>query len=78
MTKVLNELKVGMKGVIQELSHENGAHSQLLSLGILPGDEIEIISKAIFGGPISCKHHNNTFFAVRKVYAQEIVVQVVL
>ena len=48
----------------------------LLSLGILKGDKLEIVSKAPFGGPISCKHQNKTFFALRREYALKIKVKI--
>jgi Fe2+ transport system protein FeoA len=59
-----------------------GFHSQgeedvyLLSLGILTGDKVQVMAKAPFGGPISCKHQDNTFFALRRDYASKIKVKV--
>ncbi len=76
MTKPLNQAKVGSKVEITSFSEDNETRSKLLSLGIMPGDQIEILSKAILGGPISCQHMNNkTFFALRRSYAKHILVK---
>jgi Fe2+ transport system protein FeoA len=37
----------------------------LLSLGVLPGDELEVLSIAPFHGPIALKHGESNFFALR-------------
>jgi len=76
MTKTLNEVKVGEKAEIASFTQDQKTHAKLLSLGILPGDKVEILSKAVLGGPISCQHINNkTFFALRRSYAKQILVK---
>lgn len=73
----LHKLKCGTKAEIIGLSDDAGTKSKLTSLGILIGDQIEIVSKVILGGPISCRHQTDTFFSLRKNYAKNITVKVV-
>jgi Fe2+ transport system protein FeoA len=71
----LNKLRKGTKAKITCLGLDKTTINQLTSLGILIGDEIEVISKAILGGPISCRHQTNTFFSLRRSYAKNITVK---
>ncbi len=48
---------------------------KFISLGILPGDKITVQSKSFFGGPISIKHGEFNFFALRFDYAKKILVK---
>ena len=72
---LLNDLKIGQLAKIKELPVNSASYMTLLSLGILPGDQLEVTGKAIFGGPITFKHSNNTFFALRRKQAKQIQVQ---
>lgn len=74
MTKRLSELSVGSVVTIKEIDPNCSSYLHLTSLGILPGDKIEILSKAPFKGPISCRHNENSQFALRPEYAQNILV----
>ncbi len=74
MVLPLSSLKSGMKAKIQAYPENSHEVIKLLSLGILPGDVVEIIRKAPFG-PISVKHCNNTFFALRRSHAKKILVK---
>ena len=72
----LDEIEVGQQGTIVEMP-KNSSHSmKLLSLGILPGDSIEVTGRALFGGPISLRHSNNTFFALRRSHASQILISI--
>ncbi|MCO4794529.1 MAG: ferrous iron transport protein A [Bacteriovoracaceae bacterium] len=71
----LLELKVGEPRLIKDFSQNQSVYFKLLSLGILPGDEIEIMGKAPFGGPISIKHGSQTFLALRRSEAKQIEVE---
>jgi len=73
----LDKLKIGQVAIIEELPKDSPHFLKLLSLGILPGDTIEVTGKAFFGGPLTLKHSNNTFFALRKSHAKEILVKIV-
>lgn len=48
--------------------------AEFSSLGFLPGDEIEVVERAPFGGPISINHRNQ-LFALRKELAKLIITQ---
>ena len=63
---------------LEILGFQSGAEEDvyLLSVGILAGDKIEVMGIAPFGGPISCKHEDNTFFALRRDYAAKIKIKV--
>lgn len=53
------------------------SQQELFSLGILPGDTIQVISSGFLGGPLALKHEQNTFFALRRDYAKTIEVEIV-
>lgn len=74
MVVPLSNLKSGMRATIQAYPEDSHEVIKLLSLGILPGDEVEIIRRVPFG-PISVKHCNNTFFALRRSHAKKILVK---
>lgn len=71
----LLEVKVGESKIIKDFSGNQSVYFKLLSLGILPGDQIEIMGCAPFGGPISLKHGSQTFFALRRSEAKQIEVE---
>ena len=48
---------------------------KFISLGILPGDKVTVQSRSFFGGPISIKHGDWNFFALRSDYAKKILVK---
>lgn len=50
---------------------------KFISLGILPGDKVTVQSRSFFGGPISIKHGEFNFFALRFNYAKKILVKLV-
>ena len=70
----LSNLKSGIKAIIQNYPDNSHEVMKLQALGILPGDQIEIMRRLPFG-PISIKHCNNSFFALRRSYASKILVR---
>ncbi|MFN8369482.1 MAG: FeoA family protein [Bacteriovoracaceae bacterium] len=50
--------------------------STLLGLGIIPGDELTVINKALSGGPILIRHGESSFFALRANEANLIEIEV--
>ena len=80
MEQVLSHIKVGQKVTITALGQEGESAEEqytarrLMSLGLLPGDEVEVTGKALFGGPISLKHQGQTFLALRRSHADNIMV----
>jgi Fe2+ transport system protein FeoA len=70
----LDRIKVGQSVKIHSLDESNNDHKYLISLGVLPGDVLKVTGKGTFGGPISCKHENETFFALRRDYAKKVLV----
>ena len=73
--KLLSEVRIGEKVRIINFMKNLETKSTLISMWILPGDELEVISKSIFGSPISFKHGQNNFFALRSNQAKLIVVE---
>ncbi len=73
-SQILSNVKVGMKVKIAEINSDDATQLRLLSLGILPGDTLEVTGRSLFGGPISMKHENGTFFALRRTHASLIKV----
>ena len=80
MEQVLSSVKVGQKVTITALGQEGESPEEqhtarkLMCLGLLPGDEVEVTGKALFGGPISLKHEGRTFLALRRSHADNIMV----
>ncbi len=73
--RLLSQVKIGEKVTIISFMKDLETKSTLISMGILPGDELEVISKSIFGSPISFKHGQNNFFALRSNQAKLIEVE---
>lgn len=67
----------GPGNVVEIIGYEGDSHYEFkfVSLGILPGDKVTIQSKSFFGGPISIKHGEFNFFALRLEYAKKILVK---
>lgn len=75
MNKNLASMSVGEEVEVVSYQGESSYHFKFISLGILPGDHIVIRSKSLFGGPITIKHGESNFFALRKEYAEKIIVK---
>ncbi|MEK7433514.1 MAG: FeoA family protein [Cyanobacteriota bacterium] len=73
--KLLSQVKIGQKVRITGFNIKLETKGTLISMGIIPGDELEVISKSPFGSPISFKHGLNNFFALRKSQAELIEVE---
>ncbi|TNF29206.1 MAG: ferrous iron transport protein A [Deltaproteobacteria bacterium] len=72
----LLDVRPGQKTVLKDFSSNQSVHFKLLSLGVLPGDQVEVMGRAPFGGPISIKHGSQTFFALRRNEAKLIDVEI--
>lgn len=48
----LNEMPLGSKIKVKELSKEASVRKRLLEMGIVPGIEVEVVGKAPLGDPI--------------------------
>ncbi len=70
----LSEARVGQQVQIDSIEADEHTQLKLLSLGILPGDILEVTGRAIFRGPISLKHSSGTFLALRRFQAGQIQV----
>lgn len=70
----LNEIKPGEKVFIKNYEENFENINFLFSLGILPGDQLEVLSIAPFSGPIAIKHGESNFFAIRPEEAHYIEV----
>ena len=77
MQILMSRLKIGQRAIIDSYPESSVESLRLLSLGILPGDEIEVTSKSLFFGPLSLKHCNDTFFALRRSHASKIFVRLI-
>jgi Fe2+ transport system protein FeoA len=75
MNRKLSEIKVGTQVEVISYEGEVAYEFKFISLGILPGDRILVKSKSLFGGPISIKQGDYNFFALRKKYADKIIVK---
>ncbi len=63
----LSDLKPGQKGLVTDLKSTNLALiSRVMALGIVPGEEIELLRHAPLGDPLQIKA-GATYISVRKV-----------
>ncbi len=72
----LHQVPIGQKVKILEFQHR-GIFLKLLEMGLLPDTIIEVLGKAPLGDPIYIAVHQ-TFVALRKSEAQNIVVQIIV
>ncbi len=75
MSLTLADIEVGTKVEVVSYEGQGLYEFKFISLGILPGDQVIIQSKSLFGGPIAIKHGEWNFFALRKDYAKKIIVK---
>jgi Fe2+ transport system protein FeoA len=75
MSLTLADIEVGTKVEVVSYEGEGLYEFKFISLGILPGDQVIVQSKSLFGGPIAIKHGEWNFFALRKEYANKILVK---
>lgn len=75
MSYTLADVEPG--NVVEIIGYEGESQYEFkfISLGILPGDFVTVQSKSFFGGPISIKHGEWNFFALRYNYAKKILVK---
>lgn len=71
----ITDLKSGQKATLVNLGTDTTIHLKLLSLGLLPGDEITVLNKVPFRGPLSIKHGHKNYFALRYKEASHIEVE---
>ncbi|MCF8058313.1 MAG: ferrous iron transport protein A [Bacteriovoracaceae bacterium] len=75
MVETLAQLKTGDQAKLLDFTKNPSLHFKLLSLGVLPGDLIKVLSCAPFGGPIVVKHGERTTFAIRKAEAKDVSIE---
>ena len=63
--KTAADLKYGEKVKISSIDTSNPSHQRILEIGFTPGQEIEIMSKAVFDDPIAFSVRG-TLIAMRK------------
>lgn len=75
MNYTLADVKPGT--LVEIIGYEDAGFYEFkfISLGILPGDLVSVQSKSFFGGPITIKHGEFNFFALRFAYAKKILVK---
>ncbi len=71
----ITDLKTGQKAILKNLGTDSSIHLKLLSLGLLPGDEITLLNRVPFKGPLSIKHGKINYFALRHKEASHIEIE---
>ncbi len=71
----ITDLKTGQKATLLNLGTDSSIHLKLLCLGLLPGDEITLLNRVPFRGPLSIKHGKKNYFALRYQEASHIEVE---
>ncbi|WP_297888181.1 FeoA family protein [Sulfurihydrogenibium sp.] len=72
--KSLRDLKPGKKGKVAYITGCEDIKQKLYDLGIIPGETVEVLQDAPFGGPIKIKVHDYCL-ALRKKEASCIMVE---
>ena len=70
----LTQVSVGQKVQVSELPEDVNLKLALVEAGILCGDELQITGRTLAGGPLSFKHGETSFFALRKKEASQMQV----
>ena len=73
--KTLIDLPKYTKAKIKSILGGEESREQLLALGILPGDSVELIGRAWFGSPLAIKLGNSNFIALRREQALQIILE---
>lgn len=71
--KNLSEISINKVVKIKKFTHQLIAR-KLITMGVIPGKEIEILRKAPFNGAYYIRV-SDLFFAVRKVEAENIIIE---
>ena len=69
----LHSLETGSTGIIKEFSNNTRLQSRLMEMGILPGEEVRMIKKTPFHGPLEIKIRSY-YLSLRWDDASEILV----
>lgn len=64
--KTLEELNPGKKGKVIKITGCEDIRQKLYDLGIIPGEVVEVLQDAPFGGPIKIKVHDYCLALRRK------------
>lgn len=75
METCLPAIKRGIKGKIKEINLPKDMRDKLYELGLIPGQEIEVLQDAPLGGPVKIKV-GDYCLALRRREAKGIVVEV--
>ncbi|MEE4245788.1 MAG: FeoA family protein [Kangiellaceae bacterium] len=71
----IKELQPGQKAVIRGFTSDDPSMaSRMMALGIIPGEQIEMLRSAPFGDPMQIKA-GSTFISIRKVDSDFIDIQ---
>ncbi len=71
----ITDLKTGQSATLINLGDDPAIHLKLLSLGLLPGDRITLLNRVPLRGPLSIKHGDTNYFALRYQEASHIEVE---
>ncbi|NVJ50661.1 MAG: ferrous iron transport protein A [Gammaproteobacteria bacterium] len=66
----LRDLKPGQKGIVESLNEGDPALlSRIMALGIIPGEQLEVLRDAPLGDPMQVKA-GTTFISIRRIDSQ--------
>ncbi|MEK6623408.1 MAG: FeoA family protein [Bdellovibrionota bacterium] len=75
MVRTLLDLSKHTKAKIKSITGGEDSRERLLALGVLPGDEVELIGRAWFGSPLAIKLGKSNFIALRREHALQILLE---
>lgn len=68
----LSEVMPGQMVVLGNFKEVSSLSTKLLSMGLLPGDEVLVTARAPLGGPIAIRYGDHSSFAIRRDEAKKI------
>ncbi|HAZ14468.1 MAG: hypothetical protein A2X86_00225 [Bdellovibrionales bacterium GWA2_49_15] len=74
-TRTLLDLPKRTKARIKDILGGEDSRERLLALGVLPGDDVELIGRAWFGSPLAIKLGKSNFIALRREHASQIILE---
>ena len=77
MMTILSKVKKGLKVKVHSFESELDIKPAVIGMGLLPGDEITIISESFLGSPLTIRGTSGQTLALRKSEASLINVEIV-
>lgn len=76
--QMLSKVKKGSRVRVHSFKSDLGPKSLIVGIGILPGDEIDLVSESFLGSPLTIRLCDGETIAMRTNEASHIIVEVII